>query len=161
MRCITDKTARMFLLRACSRPSLPPVMSRRRRCITAPAHRDQRTCRPLYLLCSTQICAPRWLVRFLSLCVLLCVALLCVLCSFLCFVRVFSAAGPLIVVYPLRHADVQQIKDVRGLALQDIVTETHKYIMRMSFPAGMRIYLLDQVAEIEYVVRRFCLTYMI
>jgi hypothetical protein len=51
---------------------------------------------------------------------------------------------------------VQQLKDARGLALADILTEVHRYVMRMDFPPAMRIQLLDTLADIEYVSTEFC-----
>ena len=58
------------------------------------------------------------------------------------------------------------MKTLKGLALQDIITEVHSFIQRcgtanadkllphssrIEFPAKVRIYLLEKIGEIEYV----------
>ena len=42
------------------------------------------------------------------------------------------------------------IKTDRGLALQDIIREVFQYVMRLNIPMPVRIYLLEQMSDIEY-----------
>eukprot|EP00698_Gefionella_okellyi_P000063 TRINITY_DN10045_c0_g1_i1.p1 TRINITY_DN10045_c0_g1~~TRINITY_DN10045_c0_g1_i1.p1 ORF type:complete len:259 (-),score=42.96 TRINITY_DN10045_c0_g1_i1:35-811(-) len=52
--------------------------------------------------------------------------------------------------YREAYTKVNEVRLARGLALQDVVTEVHKYVLRMEFPNDMRIYLLDNLAQLEY-----------
>lgn len=45
---------------------------------------------------------------------------------------------------------INQLKTKKGIALVDILTEVHKYMERIDFPPTVRIYLLKELAEIEY-----------
>lgn len=43
-----------------------------------------------------------------------------------------------------------QLKTLKGLALTDIITQIHKFIERIDFPEDVRIYLLQELATLEY-----------
>jgi len=45
---------------------------------------------------------------------------------------------------------IHHMKTVKGIALADILTEVHKYIEKIDFPPTVRIYILKELAEIEY-----------
>ncbi|KJE89505.1 replication factor C 5 [Capsaspora owczarzaki ATCC 30864] len=47
-------------------------------------------------------------------------------------------------------ANIGELKLQKGLALQDILREVHEFMARIEFPANVRIYLLKQLADIEY-----------
>lgn len=55
--------------------------------------------------------------------------------------------GPPICICP----GINALKTEKGLALQDILTEVHTFSYQIDFPPQQRIYLLQQMAEIEYV----------
>eukprot|EP00794_Sanderia_malayensis_P014374 gene14375-15872_t len=42
------------------------------------------------------------------------------------------------------------MKSLKGLALQDILTEVHSYVQRISMPPRIKIMLLEKMAEVEY-----------
>ncbi|PIK59007.1 hypothetical protein BSL78_04107 [Apostichopus japonicus] len=44
--------------------------------------------------------------------------------------------------------DTHKLKTVKGLALQDVVTEVHTYVHRIEFPKNVRIHLLEKMADI-------------
>ena len=44
---------------------------------------------------------------------------------------------------------IYDLKTLKGIALQDILTEVHKYIERIDFPPNVRIYLLRELADLE------------
>lgn len=46
--------------------------------------------------------------------------------------------------------NINKLKMLKGLALQDILTEVHTYVHRIEFPQSVRIYLLDKLSGIEY-----------
>ncbi|XP_060516739.1 replication factor C subunit 5 [Cylas formicarius] len=52
------------------------------------------------------------------------------------------------------YKNIQDLKTLKGLALNDIITEIHKLVHRTEFPSETSIRLLDKMAEIEY---RLCL----
>ena len=54
------------------------------------------------------------------------------------------------------HTEVVTVKESRGLALADILTEVHKYVMRLELPPAMRLLLLDRLADVEYVLCAVC-----
>jgi len=45
--------------------------------------------------------------------------------------------------------NIQHLKTSKGLALQDILTEVHKFMERIDFPPNVRIFLLRGMAELE------------
>lgn len=45
------------------------------------------------------------------------------------------------------------MKTERGLALQDMISGAYEYIETIDFCPQARVYLLDQLASIEYVLR--------
>ncbi|XP_047141890.1 replication factor C subunit 5 isoform X1 [Hydra vulgaris] len=45
---------------------------------------------------------------------------------------------------------ITEMKLVKGLALQDVLTEVHAFIHRIDFPPRVRMILLDKMAEVEY-----------
>ncbi|KAG2385952.1 hypothetical protein C9374_003101 [Naegleria lovaniensis] len=48
------------------------------------------------------------------------------------------------------YKKIASIKTDKGLALQDIIREVFQYVMRLSIPTPVRIYLLEQMSDIEY-----------
>ncbi|XP_072048048.1 replication factor C subunit 5-like [Amphiura filiformis] len=48
------------------------------------------------------------------------------------------------------YNNIMQLKTLKGLALQDILTEVHTYVHRIEFPLNVRIHLLDKMSEIEH-----------
>ncbi|KAH1023691.1 hypothetical protein HUJ05_003298 [Dendroctonus ponderosae] len=48
------------------------------------------------------------------------------------------------------YHNIQELKTLKGLALNDIITELHKFIHRIEFPFQTSIRILDKLAEIEY-----------
>jgi len=48
------------------------------------------------------------------------------------------------------YRNIQELKTLKGLALNDILTEVHKFVHRIEFPFETLIRLLDKMAEIEY-----------
>ena len=47
------------------------------------------------------------------------------------------------------YKNVMQLKNVKGMALQDILEEVHLFVHKIDFPTDIRIHLLDKMAEIE------------
>jgi len=45
---------------------------------------------------------------------------------------------------------ISHLKTLKGLALQDILTQIHLYVHRIDFPVHVKIGILDRMAEIEY-----------
>ncbi|XP_071849306.1 replication factor C subunit 5-like [Apostichopus japonicus] len=48
------------------------------------------------------------------------------------------------------YNNTHKLKTVKGLALQDVVTEVHTYVHRIEFPKNVRIHLLEKMADIEH-----------
>ena len=48
-----------------------------------------------------------------------------------------------------KKLDVEKLKREAGLALQDIISEIYYYILAIEFPPDTRIFLLENLAEIE------------
>jgi replication factor C subunit 3/5 len=42
------------------------------------------------------------------------------------------------------------MKTTKGLALQDIISGIYDFISTVTFPASTRIYVLDQLAQVEH-----------
>uniref|UniRef100_A0A8D0RJN6 Replication factor C subunit 5 n=2 Tax=Sus scrofa TaxID=9823 RepID=A0A8D0RJN6_PIG len=47
-------------------------------------------------------------------------------------------------------SDIMELKTLKGLALNDILTEIHLFVHRVDFPSSVRIHLLTKMADIEY-----------
>lgn len=47
-------------------------------------------------------------------------------------------------------ATIQKVKQEKSLALEDIMSELHKAIMKTKFTDEMKIYLVSRLAELEY-----------
>ena len=45
---------------------------------------------------------------------------------------------------------IMEIKQNKSLALEDIMSELHKAIMKTKYPDEMKIYLISRMAELEY-----------
>lgn len=45
---------------------------------------------------------------------------------------------------------IHDLKTCKGIALADILTEVHKYMEKIDFPPNVAIFLLKEIAEIEY-----------
>eukprot|EP00128_Syssomonas_multiformis_P004374 Colp12_sorted_trinity150504_noHs@510 len=50
------------------------------------------------------------------------------------------------------YKNVSELKTLKGLALQDILTDIHAFAARIDFPAQVRIHILREMAEIEHRV---------
>ncbi|XP_063904709.1 replication factor C subunit 5 [Zophobas morio] len=48
------------------------------------------------------------------------------------------------------YKNVRELKMIKGLALNDIITEIHRYVHRIEFPFDIMVSLLHHMAEIEY-----------
>ena len=48
------------------------------------------------------------------------------------------------------YRNITELKTLKGLALQDILTEVHSYVHRVDFPQHVRILILSKMADIEY-----------
>uniref|UniRef100_A0A8C3EKZ1 Activator 1 subunit 5 n=1 Tax=Corvus moneduloides TaxID=1196302 RepID=A0A8C3EKZ1_CORMO len=48
------------------------------------------------------------------------------------------------------YRQIMELKTLKGLALQDILTEIHLFVHRVDFPPSIRIQLLIKLADIEY-----------
>jgi replication factor C subunit 3/5 len=44
---------------------------------------------------------------------------------------------------------VSYLKTVKGMALQDILTEVYNYLELVDMPTNSRVYLLDKMADVE------------
>ena len=47
------------------------------------------------------------------------------------------------------YSNVIQLKNEKGIALQDLLQEIHTYVHKIDFPTNIRIHLLDKMAEVE------------
>ena len=54
------------------------------------------------------------------------------------------------------HEKISYLKQVKGLALQDIITEIHLLVQRIEFPNPIKIQVLENLAEIEYRLSAGC-----
>jgi replication factor C subunit 3/5 len=52
--------------------------------------------------------------------------------------------------FQVAYKNIKELKVIKGLALNDIITEVHRYVHRIEFPFEIMIALLNQMAEIEY-----------
>ncbi|KAI8513191.1 Replication factor C (RF-C) subunit [Branchiostoma belcheri] len=48
------------------------------------------------------------------------------------------------------YNNIFQLKTLKGLALQDILTEVHLFVHRIDFPMAVKMVLLDKMADAEY-----------
>eukprot|EP00116_Pleurobrachia_bachei_P007433 sb/3467695/ len=48
------------------------------------------------------------------------------------------------------YSKIAQLKQVKGLALQDMLTEIHMFVQRIEFPSKTKIQILTKLADIEY-----------
>ncbi|GAB5579089.1 replication factor C subunit 5 [Prionailurus iriomotensis] len=48
------------------------------------------------------------------------------------------------------YRNITELKTLKGLALQDILTEIHLFVHRVDFPSSVRVHLLTKMADIEY-----------
>ena len=51
--------------------------------------------------------------------------------------------------FSLAYNNIQELKTLKGLSLQDIVTETHLFVHRLDLPQQIRIHLIIKLADIE------------
>ncbi|KAG0214308.1 hypothetical protein BGX28_002416 [Mortierella sp. GBA30] len=49
-----------------------------------------------------------------------------------------------------QNEDISYLKTIKGIALQDILTEVYNYLELIDMPANSRVYLLDKMADVEY-----------
>ncbi|XP_065892254.1 replication factor C subunit 5-like [Dysidea avara] len=52
--------------------------------------------------------------------------------------------------YSTAYKKIMELKTLKGLGLQDIITEVHIYVHRIDFPSNIRVRLLDKLGNIEY-----------
>ncbi|RUP50097.1 P-loop containing nucleoside triphosphate hydrolase protein [Jimgerdemannia flammicorona] len=48
------------------------------------------------------------------------------------------------------YSNIKKLQTEKGLALQDILTEVHRFTTDIEFPPHVRVFLLDKMADIEY-----------
>ncbi|ORZ27722.1 P-loop containing nucleoside triphosphate hydrolase protein [Lobosporangium transversale] len=48
------------------------------------------------------------------------------------------------------NSNISYLKMVKGMALQDILTEVYNYLELIDMPVNSRVYLLDKMADVEY-----------
>ncbi|XP_052800618.1 replication factor C subunit 5-like [Mya arenaria] len=48
------------------------------------------------------------------------------------------------------YNNIMNLKTAKGLALQDVLTEVHKYVHKVDLPMHVRLHLLEKMAEVEY-----------
>ncbi|CAH1233899.1 RFC5 [Branchiostoma lanceolatum] len=48
------------------------------------------------------------------------------------------------------YNNIFQLKVLKGLALQDILTEVHLFVHRIDFPMAVKMVLLEKMADVEY-----------
>ena len=51
---------------------------------------------------------------------------------------------------PSEILGISSLKATKGLALQDIIAGIYDFISTVAFPATTRIYILDQIAQVEH-----------
>ena len=51
--------------------------------------------------------------------------------------------------FSLAYKNILELKTLKGLSLQDIITETHLFVHRLDLPQGIRIRLIIKLADIE------------
>lgn len=52
--------------------------------------------------------------------------------------------------FSVAYRNLEVLKKEKGIALQDILTEVHKYVHKIDFPTNTKIMILDKMADIEY-----------
>ncbi|XP_033627471.1 replication factor C subunit 5-like [Asterias rubens] len=52
--------------------------------------------------------------------------------------------------YTTAYNNIMKLKTLKGLALQDILTEVHIYVHRIDFPMKVRVHLLEKMADTEH-----------
>ena len=52
--------------------------------------------------------------------------------------------------YMAAHSKIANLKQLKGLALQDIITEVHLLVHRIEFPNKIKIQILEKLSDIEY-----------
>ncbi|KAG0053409.1 hypothetical protein BGZ83_001175 [Gryganskiella cystojenkinii] len=48
------------------------------------------------------------------------------------------------------YSNISYLKTIKGMALQDILTELYSYLELIDLPSNARVYLLDKMADVEY-----------
>ncbi|KAG0299620.1 Subunit of heteropentameric Replication factor C (RF-C), partial [Dissophora globulifera] len=48
------------------------------------------------------------------------------------------------------YSNISYLKTIKGMALQDILTEVYSYLELIDMPANSRVYILDKMADVEY-----------
>lgn len=51
--------------------------------------------------------------------------------------------------FSLAYKNILELKTLKGLSLQDIITETHLFVHRLDLPQSIRIHLIIKLADIE------------
>jgi len=54
------------------------------------------------------------------------------------------------------YTNISDLKTLKGLSLQDILTEVHRYVHKIELPKTVRIHLLIKLAELEERLNRGC-----
>ncbi|KAF9106274.1 hypothetical protein BGX29_009923 [Mortierella sp. GBA35] len=48
------------------------------------------------------------------------------------------------------YSNISYLKTIKGMALQDILTEVYNYLELIDMPSNARVYVLDKMADVEY-----------
>ncbi|KAF9922067.1 hypothetical protein FBU30_007841 [Linnemannia zychae] len=48
------------------------------------------------------------------------------------------------------YSNISYLKTIKGMALQDILTEVYNYLELVDMPTNARVYILDKMADVEY-----------
>ena len=51
--------------------------------------------------------------------------------------------------FSLAYKNISELKTLKGLSLQDIITEAHLFVHRLDLPQSIRIHLIVKLADIE------------
>jgi len=61
----------------------------------------------------------------------------------------FESMTDLLTYHDTLKTAVSYLKTVKGMALQDILTEVYNYLELVDMPTNSRVYLLDKMADVE------------
>jgi replication factor C subunit 3/5 len=72
-----------------------------------------------------------------------------------CFVPLYRSFDPhfdpsSLIIFLSNVIDISHLKTIKGMALQDILTEVYNYLELIDMPANARVYVLDKMADVEY-----------
>lgn len=52
--------------------------------------------------------------------------------------------------FTIAYDNIQELKTLKGLSLQDILTEVHVFVLRLDLPEKIKIHLLIKMADLEH-----------